>query len=120
MFFRFNNLTLTIISALQVKLAISGSWESALLKVTWPDDTIPDEVLVSDDTNQHSQLAPCFSSSAITGTRGLLPVKIQLRRTTTILRSGRREGSCTVCSCDRPPAPVWKILFGALFQNPFD
>lgn len=29
-----------------MKLAVSGSWESALLKVTWPDDTTPDENLV--------------------------------------------------------------------------
>lgn len=30
----------------QVKLAVSGSWESALLKVTWPDDLTPDDNLV--------------------------------------------------------------------------
>lgn len=30
----------------KVKLAVSGSWESALLKVTWPDDLPPDETLV--------------------------------------------------------------------------
>ncbi|CAN0285699.1 unnamed protein product, partial [Ectocarpus sp. 13 AM-2016] len=30
----------------QVKLVVSGSWESALLKVTWPDDLPPDETLV--------------------------------------------------------------------------
>ena len=30
----------------KVKLAVSGSWESALLKVTWPDDLPPDEALV--------------------------------------------------------------------------
>lgn len=33
----------------QVKLVVSGSWESALLKVTWPDDLPPDETLVRDD-----------------------------------------------------------------------
>lgn len=31
----------------KVKLAVSGSWESALLKVCWPDDLPPDETLVS-------------------------------------------------------------------------
>ncbi|CAM9896488.1 unnamed protein product [Ectocarpus sp. 4 AP-2014] len=30
----------------EVKLVVSGSWESALLKVTWPDDLPPDETLV--------------------------------------------------------------------------
>ncbi|CAM9159193.1 unnamed protein product, partial [Laminaria digitata] len=30
----------------EVKLAVSGSWESALLKVTWPDDLTPEEALV--------------------------------------------------------------------------
>eukprot|EP00903_Cladosiphon_okamuranus_P009126 g8719.t1 len=30
----------------EVKLAVSGSWESALLKVTWPDDLPPDEALL--------------------------------------------------------------------------
>lgn len=30
-----------------MKLAVSGSWESALLKVTWPDDLTPEEALVS-------------------------------------------------------------------------
>ncbi|CAM9105357.1 unnamed protein product, partial [Pylaiella littoralis] len=30
----------------EVKLAVSGSWESALLKATWPDDLPPDETLV--------------------------------------------------------------------------
>lgn len=32
---------------MQVKLVVSGSWESALLKVTWPDDLPPDDDLVS-------------------------------------------------------------------------
>lgn len=31
---------------LQLKLVVSGSWESALLKLTWPDDFSPDEDLV--------------------------------------------------------------------------
>eukprot|EP00752_Nemacystus_decipiens_P005227 g4744.t2 len=30
----------------EVKLAVSGSWESALLRVTWPDDLPPDETLL--------------------------------------------------------------------------
>ncbi|CAN0369934.1 unnamed protein product, partial [Scytosiphon promiscuus] len=30
-----------------VKVAVSGEWEGALLKLTWPDDKPPDEDLVS-------------------------------------------------------------------------
>ncbi|CAM9715790.1 unnamed protein product [Ascophyllum nodosum] len=30
----------------EVKVVVSGSWESALLKVTWPDDLPPDDALV--------------------------------------------------------------------------
>lgn len=41
--------TCGIMRMTQVKLVVSGSWESALLKVTWPDDLPPDETLVSDN-----------------------------------------------------------------------
>ena len=48
----FNNIVEPVVlsaipSPAQVKVVVSGSWESALLKVTWPDDLPPDDALVS-------------------------------------------------------------------------
>lgn len=44
----------------KVKLAVSGSWESALLKVTWPDDLPPDETLVSTYSEKYSHQDFCL------------------------------------------------------------